>query len=42
VLFPRKPPESVQQQWYEQRQANCDAEMDQLIEQQEAARKKIG
>jgi hypothetical protein len=39
VLFPRKPPESVQKQWYEQRQANCDAELDRLAD-QEAARKK--
>jgi hypothetical protein len=39
VLFPRKPPASVQQQWYEQRQANCDAELDRLAD-QEAARKK--
>ena len=43
VLFGvRKPPESVQQQWYKQRQANCDAELDKLVEQQEAARKKLG
>ena len=39
VLFPRKPPESVQQQWYEQRQANCSAELDKPIASQEAARK---
>ena len=41
VLFPRKPPESVQQQWHEQRHANCMAEIDQSIADQEAARKKI-
>lgn len=39
VLFPRKPPESVQQQWYEQRLATCSAEMDKHIAQQEARRK---
>ncbi len=39
VLFPRKPPESVQQQWYEQRLANCSAGMDKHIASQEAARK---
>jgi hypothetical protein len=39
VLFPRKPPASVQQQWFEERQAKCDAELDRLME-QEAARKK--
>ncbi len=42
VLFPRKPPEGVQEQWYEQRHANCSAEIDKATEQQEAARKKIG
>ena len=41
VLFPRKPPAGVEEKWYEQRQANCDAEMDKLIADQEAARKKI-
>jgi len=41
VLFTRKPPESVQKQWYEQRQANCDAEFDKITE-REAARNKIG
>jgi hypothetical protein len=41
VLFPRKPPESVQQQWHEQRHANCTAEIDKAIADQEAARKKI-
>jgi hypothetical protein len=41
VLFPRKPPEGVQEQWYKQRQANCDAEFDKITE-REAARKKIG
>jgi hypothetical protein len=40
VLFPRKPPESVQQQWHERRHANCSAEIDQTIADQEAARKK--
>jgi len=40
VLFPRKPPAGVEQQWFEQRQANCDAAMDKLFEQEEAARKK--
>jgi len=34
VLFPRKPPASVQQQWWEQRQSNCDAELDRLMEQE--------
>jgi len=39
VLFGlRKPPTGVQQQWYEQRQANCMAELDRLAD-QEAARK---
>ena len=42
VLFPRKPPASVQQQWYEQRQANCGAAMDKLIADQEAARNVSG
>ncbi len=42
VLFPRKPPEGVQEQWYKQRHANCSAEIDKTIEQQETARKKIG
>jgi hypothetical protein len=41
VLFPRKPPAGVQQQWHEQRHANCTAEIDQAIADQEAARKKI-
>jgi len=40
VLFPRKPPEKVQQQWYEQRQANCNAAWDKSFVDQEAARKK--
>jgi hypothetical protein len=39
VLFPRKPPASVQQQWFDQRQASCDAELNRLME-QEGARKK--
>ena len=39
VLFPRKPPASVQQQWHEQRHANCMAEIDQAIADQEAVRK---
>jgi len=39
VPFPRKPPASVQQQWWEKRQANCDAELDRLME-QETGRKK--
>ncbi len=38
LLFPRKPPAGVEEKWYEQRQANCDAELDRLAE-QEAARK---
>jgi hypothetical protein len=42
LLFPRKPPEGVQQQWFEQRHANCTAEIDQAIADQEAALKKIG
>jgi len=39
VLFPRKPPAGVQQQWFEQRHANCMAEIDKGIADQEAARK---
>jgi hypothetical protein len=42
VLFPRKPPAGVEEQWYEQRKANSSAEMDKHIAEQEAARKKIG
>jgi hypothetical protein len=42
VLFTRKPPEGVLQEWYKQRHANCSAEIDKTTEQQETARKKIG
>ncbi len=38
VLYSRKPPESVQQRWYEQRQANCDAEFDRLSQKEAAAK----
>jgi hypothetical protein len=41
VLFPSKPPENVQKEWYEQRKANCSAEFDRIAE-REAAQKKIG
>ena len=39
LLFPRKPPEGVEEKWYEQRQANCDAAWDKTIADREVARK---
>ena len=38
VLYSRKPPESVQQEWYQQRQANCNAEFDRLSQKEGAVK----